>query len=732
MEGQQSTMTELYSNRWLSDAGKYWYDGFQRSVLFMDVLRKRGNIYFKHLEEGQPPVLKFDYEVIMDGRLFERPVNYKLARILPPEGVVIDPEKRPVVIIDPRAGHGPGIGGAKRSSKIGMAMEMGHPVYFVLFDTDPVPGQTIPDVEKAEIKFIDEVVRRHPKARRPSVTGNCQAGWALAMLSADRPGVTGPIVFNGSPLSYWAGIEGKDTMRYMGGLLGGIWLTSFLCDLGNDKFDGANLVMNFEMLNPANTFWKKQYNVYANVDKEEERYLEFEKWWNGYFFMTSEEIHFIIDNLFVGNRLEQGGLKLDEKQLDLKNIKDPVVIFASNGDNITPPQQALNWVTRVWDTEDRLHRRQQVVAYMLHENIGHLGIFVSGKVAEKEHKEIISSYDMIEYLPPGIYEMLIEGDPKTFKPGETYEVRFVKRSIEHILSLDDGTEDEEGFPLVAAVSAKNDWFYRTFISPFIKPWITETTAECFRQLHPMRTTRYMFSDLNPFMIPFQYLAPAVKQHRQMVNHDNYWLEWEKLVSNGITDTLDYCKKVQDQTSELLFNYVYGNEWLKTLFPESSDENKLELEAEMKRQQEERRKLDLEHWYSMMDKGGFAEGLIRVISAIAGADSRFERDEFLKIQQITKVHKWLKDIEIPEYRRIAREQNRLLQVDSELALQSLAKLLPTEEERTEVIKIAEAVFQNNVLADETKALIKKLRRASKETLTVKKNNDTEQLEAAPAA
>jgi len=35
-------------------------------------------------------------------------------------------------------------------------------------------------------------------------------------------------------------------------------------------------VLNMELLNPANTYWTKQYNVYSNVDTEEDRYLNFE------------------------------------------------------------------------------------------------------------------------------------------------------------------------------------------------------------------------------------------------------------------------------------------------------------------------------------------------------------------------------------------------------------------------------------------------------------------------
>ncbi len=60
-------------------------------------------------------------------------MNYALLQIMPPEGVVVDRNKRPYIIIDPRAGHGPGIGGFKDDSQVGVALRAGHPVYFVIF-----------------------------------------------------------------------------------------------------------------------------------------------------------------------------------------------------------------------------------------------------------------------------------------------------------------------------------------------------------------------------------------------------------------------------------------------------------------------------------------------------------------------------------------------------------------------------------------------------------------------
>ena len=105
-------------------------------------LRERGNNYLEMKARTAPHVLSFGVEVIPDGRSLPRPVNYALVRVLPPEGVVTDSRKRPFIVFDPRAGHGPGIGGMKHDSEIGVALAAGHPCYFVGFLPEPVPGQT--------------------------------------------------------------------------------------------------------------------------------------------------------------------------------------------------------------------------------------------------------------------------------------------------------------------------------------------------------------------------------------------------------------------------------------------------------------------------------------------------------------------------------------------------------------------------------------------------------------
>jgi hypothetical protein len=395
----------------------YQRDLFERAILFWDALRQRADNMIAHERAGKPPLLDFDYEVLLDARRFERPANYALLRITRIGDACfedcVDAAKPPVIVVDPRAGHGPGIGGFKRESEVGMAMHEGHTVYFVTFFPEPCPGQTLVDVLHALRCFVEEVAKRHPGAP-PVLYGNCQAGWAITLLSADCEGLVGPAVLNGSPLSYWAGEAGVNPMRIAGGFVVGAWLMHFLADLGDGRFDGAWLVANFENLKPESV-WDKYATLFTKIDTERERFLEFERWWNGWYFLSREEIVAIVENLFIGNKLEEGRFRICEGcTADLRRIHNPLVIFASYGDNITPPHQALGWIPAAYkDTEDLKVAGQRIV-YLTNSHVGHLGIFASAKVARLEHRAILENLSQINALAPGLYEMKIDnpsGDP---------------------------------------------------------------------------------------------------------------------------------------------------------------------------------------------------------------------------------------------------------------------------------------------------------------------------------
>jgi hypothetical protein len=548
----------------LAAAFEYMADLSQRTVLFWDVMRQRGNGYREHMAKTAPNVLDYQAELIIDGRTLERPVNYGLVRIVPPEGVTIDPKLRPFVIVDPRAGHGPGIGGFKADSEIGVALRAGHTCYFVGFLPDPMPGQTIEDIAHAEAVFLKAVIDRHPDVDgKPCVIGNCQAGWAVMMLAAVAPELFGPIIIAGSPLSYWTGQSGLNPMRYSGGLLGGSWLTAFTSDIGHGRFDGAWLVQNFENLNPANTLWTKQYNLFSKVDTEAPHYLGFERWWGGHVNLNAGEIQFIVDELFVGNKLAAGEIKTSNgTAIDLRNIRSPIVVFCSRGDNITPPQQALGWILDLYDSVDEMRCYGQTIVYAVHESVGHLGIFVSGGVARKQHGEFASNIDLIDVLPPGLYEAVFEPRSADMASADLalgdWIMSCEARTLDDIRALGgNDAADDRRFAAVARMSEANLALYRTFAQPFVRAAVKAPVADLIYRFHPLRMQYELMSDANPMA---RLLAPAadwVREHRTPAGKDNPFLAMQEVMSQQIIASLNAWRDMRDSFSETLFRTVYG-------------------------------------------------------------------------------------------------------------------------------------------------------------------------------
>ncbi|CAD5291305.1 Poly(3-hydroxyalkanoate) synthetase [Bosea sp. 62] len=537
----------------------YTIDAWQRSVLFWDVLRKRANVMLEHEEAGMPPVLTFQYEMLFDARRFERPANYALLRITTAgtehADVCVDEAKPPVIVMDPRAGHGPGIGGFKRDSEIGIALHEGFPVYFVSFFPAPSPHQRLVDVLHALHRFVDEVVARHP-GKTPVLYGNCQAGWAAMLVAIHCRAPVGPIVLNGSPLSYWAGESGANPMRLAGGLLGGSWLTHFVGDLGDGRFDGAWLIQNFETLKPEAAIWDKYANLYLDVDREEERFLEFERWWNAWYSFSREEMVEIVDHLFIGNELEQGTLDLgDEVTIDLRSLKSPLVVFASYGDNITPPHQALAWLKAVYKTTNALKEAGQRIVYLTDPRIGHLGIFVSASVARLEHRAILDSLDEVASLAPGLYEMKISNptnDPDCRKP--QYSVAFEERRVEDLAF----NNPRKAFERVRQLSQANETLYGNFVSPWVQAMATPWSAEALRWLHPMRTSRYLLSEkFSPWMHVIARLANAVRTARMSVSPDHPARAAERAFSEQMEAAIEIAREARDSAEEQLFRRLYS-------------------------------------------------------------------------------------------------------------------------------------------------------------------------------
>jgi hypothetical protein len=662
----------------------YMVDAAQRTVLFWDVMRQRGNQYREHLAETAPHVLDYEAELLIDGRTLERPVNYALVRIVPPKGVGIDPLRRPFVIVDPRAGHGPGIGGFKADSEIGVAFKAGHPCYFVGFLPDPMPGQTLGDIARAEAIFLEKVIALHPDADgKPCVIGNCQAGWAIMILAAIRPELFGPIIIAGSPLSYWAGVRGKYPMRYSGGLLGGSWLTALASDLGAGKFDGAWLVQNFENQNPANTLWTKQYNLYSKIDTEAPRYLGFERWWGGHVNLNAEEIQSIVDELFIGNKLAAGLIQTaDGTAIDLRKIRSPIVVFCSKGDNVTPPQQALGWILDLYENVDEIRSYGQTIVYTIHESIGHLGIFVSGGVAKKEHGEFSSNIDLIDTLPPGLYEAVFES-----RTGDTvspelvtgnWVMRCEARTLDDIRALGgNNVDDERRFATAARVSEVNLALYRTFAQPVVRAFVGSPLAHWMQKMHPLRLQYELFSNANPMMTPVAAIAEQVRNNRQPASSDNPFLAMQENASQQIVSALDAWREASEAMAERTFLAVYGSPTLQAavgIDPAGTRRPRKAAKSLIHQELLQKRVDDLK---SRIPVGGLQEAVIRGLLYAGMGRRGVDERGFEAVRRIRETHG---DLSLSDFKALVREQFNMLLIDQEAALAGLPSMLPADAEQ----------------------------------------------------
>ena len=706
--------------QWLS----YSTDSIKRLLQTAEILKDRGDIFIEHELAGCPPVLDYDYDIILDASNFDRPCNYVLLRIKPPEGVVTEESNRPYIIIDPRAGHGAGIGGFKPESQVGVALNNGRPVYFVAFKRLPEPTQTIADVTYAEARFVREVEKRHPGSQSPVIVGNCQGGWAALILAATHPDIKGPIVMNGAPVAAWSGKVGVDPMRYKAGVNGGTWLAMMSADINNGVFDGAWLVNNFEQMNPYRNYVGKYYDLYKNPTANRERFLDFERWWGGFFTMNEAEIRWIVENIFIGNRIARNTGQLEKGvNIDLRNVKAPIIVFASRGDDITPPPQALSWILDAYTDEKEIEVCAQRIIYMIHDQVGHLGIFVSSKIANREHKGMASIMDMIEIIPPGLYEMRIEGEQGVAKD-KTFSVDLKRRTFDDLSqAIGQYRTDEKIFRAVHRSSKSQTRIYEQSLRPIIKAMSNETSAQILRSLHPLRLQRSLWSRKNPMVSATSTLThtlnrflshtanDAVEENAipqdtntsqsntdnqtrstitqnygsvklpgiEPINQDNVFLKIEKMFMDSLSMTLDFWGDLQGKHTENMFFTLWSMPWLREYGNKESSRrlsNKNALRDLPK----------VDQVLAKISQGGYSEAVIRMLILVnIVADNNIDRNKLVRLTEVITKQLPFKDLLNSNLAQIIENQTLMVRFDENQSMDTLKTLLKDKDERIQAFK-----------------------------------------------
>jgi Protein of unknown function (DUF3141) len=491
------------------------------------------------------------------------------------------------------------------------------------------------------------------------------------------------MVIAGAPLSYWGGVHGKNAMRYLGGWYGGSWLDRMMSDIGNGIFDAAWLVANFDNLNPANTFWTKQYNVWANPEQEQNRYLQFEKWWGDFVLLRGEEMQWMVDNLFISNKFSTGQLVTsDGIRLDLREIKTPIVCFCSHGDNITPPQQALDWILDNYQSVDEIQECGQKIFYNIDPKVGHLAIFVGTKVAAKDHAEFINNMELIDAMPPGLYEIVITEKPGTEASSEgqsgDFDLSIEERGLDDIRALGcNSLEDEREFAAVARVSELNNAFYQTFVQPWIKMMSGPQIARAAIELNPLRLSYSLPSDRNPMMRPVGPLADYVRAKRTPAAADNPFLAMQEQFSKAMVDALNLFRDSRDDLVEHTFHALYGSPLVQAACGISQDDGPPRarpglLPSVLAATEEEKRRLK-----RRIAEGNALDAAARVLVYIGSAQHHIDKSTFHALRELLLAHP---EVSPAEFKAAVREQWAILAVDECAAIDALPELVPTETRR----------------------------------------------------
>ncbi len=256
--------------------------------------------------------------------------------------------------------------------------------------------------------------------------------------------------------------------------------------------------------------------------------------------------------------------------------------------------------------------------------------------------------------------------------------------------------------MVANLSEANDNAYQLLARPWVKLWTTELSAEILRWLHPLRTQRYLFADINPLMRPVKNIASIVRSHRKPASPDNPFPALERDVSAYMEGALDIYRDWRDRNQENLFQLIYGSDWLRRFFPPPEPAASAEM-SDAERADYDRRLL-------AMEEGGLAAGLIRVYMAIAKLGQQVKRKHFETGEEIARTHRVLKKLRPAEFKKIMHEQTAILQADEDKAIGALAVLIKDKGDREEALSIARRLcLVDGVYNDAEKVMLEKIRK-----------------------
>jgi hypothetical protein len=376
----------------------------------------------------------------------------------------------------------------------------------------------------------------------------------------------------------------------------------------------------------------------------------------------------------------------DGIRLDICEVKTPIVCFCSQGDNITPPQQALDWILDNYLSVDEIQRCGQKIFYIVDPKVGHLAIFVGTKVAAKDHAKFINNMELVDAMPPGLYEILITEKPANLSgsPGEAsgFDLCIEPRSLDEIRAL-----GPSRFMAVARVLEINNALYATYLQPWIKAISSPQLARSALELNPVRLSYSLLSDMNPMMRAVALFAEKARAERTFPAADNPFVAMQQQFSKAMTDALNLYRDARDQLAEHIFHAIYGSPVVQAACGISQNDgpprprpgllpsNQAAVDEEMARLR----------W--RIAEGGPLDAAARALVYITKAERRVEARTFDALRKLLLAHP---EVSPAEFKSAVREQWAILTIDQRAAIETLPQLLPPDAERLALLEKVNAI------------------------------------------
>jgi hypothetical protein len=148
--------------------------------------------------------------------------------------------------------------------------------------------------------------------------------------------------------------------------------------------------------------------------------------------------------------------------------------------------------------------------------------------------------------------MVLRGEDTDGAP----RVRFEPRRVEDLPYK----YDVEPFEAAAEVSASTALAYENMLAPWVRLLGTPWNAALAHWFHPMRVSRWMFSErINPWMAFTSQVAAAIRDRRRPVDEGNAFLSLERMAEEQVAEALEAVTTAGISWQSGMFDLAFGGE-----------------------------------------------------------------------------------------------------------------------------------------------------------------------------